>query len=225
MIVNHFLGIHNSNIHASLQNGMMQKHSMDGLSNLHDTTEAKREVGDSSTNFHIRALLLDLLGGIDEVNTIVVVLFEPCPNSQDIGIKDDILRWEMYLLHQNVIGALANADLVLLCCCLTFFVKSHHHNCCSVLPQQGGVLNEQLLSNLEGDRVHNALSLAPLETSQHNLKLGGIKHERHFGNLWISHSNLDKLLHGSQTIQETIININVNYMGTILHLLFGNVHG
>ena len=204
---------------------MVEEYCMDRFPDLHDSTETKGQVRDSSTDLHIWTLLLDSLGSLDEINTIVVVFLKPCTNSQHIGIKDDILRRETNLVHKDVIGPLTDADLLLFCGSLALLIKGHYHNSCTMLAQQSGLLNKELLSYLQGDRVHNTLALAPLQPSHDNLKLGCIQHKRNLGHLWVSDGNLDKLLHSSQTIQKTIIHIDINHMGTILHLLLGNIHG
>mmetsp|Transcript_21059 Transcript_21059/g.36217 ORF Transcript_21059/g.36217 Transcript_21059/m.36217 type:complete len:249 (+) Transcript_21059:2167-2913(+) len=204
---------------------MLQKHRMDRLANLHHTTESKRQVGDTSTDLHVWALLLDCLCCVDEVNTIVCMLLHSRSNCQHVGVKDDVLRRETNFIHQDVIRALADSDFLIFRGCLAFLVEGHHNHCTTMLPQQGGLLLEELLPNLQGDGVHNALSLAPLQTSKHNLKLRRIKHEGDLGHLWLCHRNLHKLLHRSKTIQHAIIHIDINHMRSILNLLLRNVHG
>ena len=145
-------------------------------------------------------MLLDRLRGVDEVNSIVDVLLHSSADRQHVGIEDDILRGETHLVHQDIVRALANADLLVRGGSLAVLVESHHNNGSSVLSQQSGLLLEELHANLERNRVHNGLSLAPLQSCHDNIKLGCVKHKRNLGNVWLSHSDLHKLLHGRQTV-------------------------
>mmetsp|Transcript_39761 Transcript_39761/g.119534 ORF Transcript_39761/g.119534 Transcript_39761/m.119534 type:complete len:219 (-) Transcript_39761:1570-2226(-) len=204
---------------------MMQEHCMDRLANFGHPSEAKRQVRNAATDLHVRALLLDALSGVDEINTIVIVLFHSSANCKHIGIKDDILRRKAHFIHQHVIRTLANSDLLILLSSLTIFIEGHHNHSSSMLLQQSRLLLEQLLANFQGDGVHDRLALAPLQSCHHNLKLRSIQHERHLAYLRLCHSNLHKLLHCCQPIQHTIIHVDINNMGTILHLGLGNIHG
>ena len=93
-----------------------------------------------------------------------------------------------------------------------------------MLLQQRRLLLEQLLANLKRDGIHNRLALAPLQAGHDNLKLRGIQHERHLGNLWLGDGDLDKLLHRCKSIQHAIINIDVDNVCSIFDLGLGNVH-
>jgi hypothetical protein len=66
------------------------------------------------------------------------VLFDPCCDRQNVGIEDDVFRWEPHLMDQQVIGPLADSDFVILVGSLTFLVKCHHNRCGSVLSNQFG---------------------------------------------------------------------------------------
>ena len=76
---------------------------MDRLADLCHSAKAKRQVRNSSTDLHIRTLLLDGLHCVDEVNTIVGVLLHTGTNGQHIRIEYNILGRELYFVHQNVI--------------------------------------------------------------------------------------------------------------------------
>mmetsp|Transcript_26852 Transcript_26852/g.37750 ORF Transcript_26852/g.37750 Transcript_26852/m.37750 type:complete len:207 (-) Transcript_26852:40-660(-) len=197
---------------------------MDRFTNLHHTTESKRQVRNTTTNLHIRTYFFDCLHSIDKVNTVVRVLFHTSTNSQHIRIEHNVFRWETNFVHQNIVRTLANTDFFRFCCSLTFFVKGHHYYSSTVLSQQSRVFLEEFFTDLQGNRIHNRFTLTPFQTCHHNVKLGSIQHKGHLRHLRFRHSNLDKLLHRSKSIQHTIINIDINHMGTIFHLLFRNVH-
>lgn len=56
--------------------------------------------------------LLDALAGVDEVDAVVVVLLEPRGDGEDVGVEDDVLGREAHLVHQDVVRALADLDLL-----------------------------------------------------------------------------------------------------------------
>ena len=197
---------------------------MDGFTNLHHTSESERQVGNTSTNLHIWTLLLDCLGCLDKVNTVICMFFHSSSNGQHIRIENNILWRKLHFIHQNVIRTLADSYFFRFCCCLTFLVECHYYHRCSVLLQQCCLLLKQLLSHLQTDGVHNCLTLAPLQTCHHNLKLRCIKHEWHLGHIWLSHCDLHKLLHCSYSIQQAVIYIDVDHMCSVFHLLLRNVH-
>mmetsp|Transcript_21789 Transcript_21789/g.32113 ORF Transcript_21789/g.32113 Transcript_21789/m.32113 type:complete len:275 (-) Transcript_21789:1416-2240(-) len=217
--------IHNTNVHSRIQDRMMQEHRVDRLANLGHSTESKRQVRNSSRNLHIRTLLLNGLHSIDEVHSVVGMLLHTGSNSQHIGIKNNILWWKLDLIHQNVIRTLANAHLLICGGGLTILIEGHTDYGSSMLLQQSRLLLEKFLSNLQRNRVDNGLTLAPLQTCHDNLKLRGIKHKWHLAHIRLGHSDLHKLLHGSNSIQQTIIDIDINHMSSILDLLLCNVHG
>ena len=49
-----------------------------------------------------------ILRRFDEIDGVVVVLFDASRNRQDVGIEDDVVRIEPGLLGQQLVGALAD---------------------------------------------------------------------------------------------------------------------
>mmetsp|Transcript_34718 Transcript_34718/g.51586 ORF Transcript_34718/g.51586 Transcript_34718/m.51586 type:complete len:318 (+) Transcript_34718:1780-2733(+) len=144
---------------------------------------------------------------------------------QHVWVKDDIFRWKPNFVDKDIITPLADPDFVFFGRSLTFLVKRHHYNSCSVLLQQSGLLLEQLLPDLQRYRVYNTLALTPLQTSNNNFELGRIQHERNLRYLGFSNRNLYKLLHCCKTVKEPVVNVNVDNMSPIFHLLLRNIHG
>ena len=93
-----------------------------------------------------------------------------------------------------------------------------------MLLQQRRMLLEKSLAHLQRDRVHDGFSLTPFQTSQHNLELAGIQHERDLGNIGLGNGDLHKFLHRSETVKHAVIDVDVNDVSTILNLLLGNIH-
>eukprot|EP00983_Pelagomonas_calceolata_P062947 1147521-Pelagomonas_calceolata.AAC.3 len=55
----------------------------------------------TATDLGTRAQPLDLRGGGEEVHSIVVVLRQAGPNGQDIGVKNDILKQDLF--HRKIL--------------------------------------------------------------------------------------------------------------------------
>lgn len=75
-------------------------------------SEGKGDVGYTTADLASWAPLLNLCGGIDEVHSIVVVLCHAGADSENVGIKDDILWIETHLLYQDLVGTGADTDLI-----------------------------------------------------------------------------------------------------------------
>ena len=74
--------------------------------------EGEGEVGDAAGNLAPGAEALDLARGVDEINSVVVVLLHAGADGQDVGIEDDVLGVEADLLHEELEGAAADAHLL-----------------------------------------------------------------------------------------------------------------
>jgi len=84
------------------------------------------------------------------------------------------------------------------------------------------LLDEVLFTTLERDGVDDALALDTLEASLDDVELGRVDHEGDFGDVGVSNSELQELLHGSDTIEETFVKVKVQNLGTFLDLLTSN---
>jgi hypothetical protein len=90
---------------------VVKENGMDGLPDLHYSPESKGKIGNTTTDLHVRTLLLDGLASSDEVNAIVGVLLHAGADRKDVGVKDDVLGRELYLVDEDVIRTLADAYL------------------------------------------------------------------------------------------------------------------
>ena len=96
----------------------------------HHVVAAEREgdVGNPAGDLGAGQVLLDPAGGIDEIQRVVVMLLDAGGDGQDVGIEDDVVRIETHLIDENPIGALADADLLLIAGGLAVFIEGHHHH-------------------------------------------------------------------------------------------------
>ena len=89
--------------------------------------------------------------GIDEVDSVVVVFFDTGSDRKDVGVKDDVFRWEANLVNQNVVRPFADFFLALLGIGLAFFVKGHYYHSCAITLAQTGLHLEGLDAFLHGN--------------------------------------------------------------------------
>ena len=66
-------------------------------------------------------------------------------DGKDIGVKDDVFRWETNFLGQDAVGALGNFHFARNGVGLAFFVKSHDDDGGAVAAGQARLLHELLL--------------------------------------------------------------------------------
>ena len=96
-----------------------------------------------------RELIFQYLGGLDEVDRVVVMLFDTCSDGEYVGIEDDVLRRETDFVHQNTVRSPANGDLSFNSIGLAFFVESHHDHCGAVSAYCFSLLSERFFALLE----------------------------------------------------------------------------
>ena len=78
---------------------MMEEGRVKGSADSLVASEAKCDVGDSTTDLGARADSLDLPSGTDKVHSIVVMLRQPGTNGEDVGVKDNVLGVETNVLN------------------------------------------------------------------------------------------------------------------------------
>jgi hypothetical protein len=98
--------------------------------------EAERHIGHTTRHFGAWQILFDPTRGFNEVDGVVVVLFNAGGNGKNIRIKNNVFGREVHLVHQHAIGAFANFNFALVGVSLAFFVKRHHHRCSTIALDQ-----------------------------------------------------------------------------------------
>ena len=102
IIVNwQFSSIDNTHVHTIL-NCMVKEDRVEGLTEVDKPTERERKVGESTTDVHVGAGLLDCFTSLDVVLCVVVVLIHTSGDRQNIQVKDDVLREEIDRLQEVV---------------------------------------------------------------------------------------------------------------------------
>ena len=122
---------------------------MNGFTYRLVATERKGHVTHAAGDLGVWQILGDVLTAVDEINRVVVVLFNPCGNGKDVRVEDDVFGCEADLINQNTIGAFTDFVLTLLGIGLAFFIKGHNDNGRAIAFATLGFLNELLFAFFE----------------------------------------------------------------------------
>ena len=195
---------------------------MHRLADLVVAAEAERDVRDAAADLGVRQVGLDPPRGVDEVDRVVVVLLHAGGDGEDVRIEDDVFGREADLVDQDAVGALADADLVLVGRGLALLVERHHDDRRAVLEDRAGVLAEPLFAFLQRDRVDDALALQALEPGLDDLPLRGVDHEGHLGDLGLAAEQLQEAGHRRDAVDHPLVHADVDDVGAVLDLLPGD---
>ena len=88
-----------------------------------------------------------------------------------------------------------------------------------------GLLEEIGLALLERDRVDDRLALGAAETGLDDGKVGRVDHEGDLGNVGLGGDEVDKLGHGRDTVEKTLVHVDIDDLGAVLDLLAGDREG
>ena len=119
---------------------------------------------DAAADLGVRQVRLDPARRVDEVDGVVVVLLDAGGDGEDVGIEDDVLGREADLVDEDAVGALADADLVVVGRGLALLVEGHDDDGGAVLAGRSRACSRNfVLAFLERDGVDDALALQALE--------------------------------------------------------------
>mmetsp|Transcript_4876 Transcript_4876/g.16886 ORF Transcript_4876/g.16886 Transcript_4876/m.16886 type:complete len:474 (+) Transcript_4876:1973-3394(+) len=218
LVLNHLSRVDDAHVHAS-NAGVVEERAVERAAHRLVAAEREGEVGHAARNLGARAHTLDLAGGVDEVDAVVVVLLHTGADGEDVRVEDDVLRVEAHLLHEDAVGARADANLLRLRGRLALLIERHHHNGGAVALDELPVADELVLTTLERDGVDDALALRALEARLDHVELARVDHERHLGRVRLGHKEVHKLGHRRHGVDEPVVHIDVDDVGARLHLL------
>ncbi len=173
----------------------------------------------------MRQVLLDPPRGADEIQRVVRVLFHARCHGQDVGIEDDVFGRKADFIHENPVGALRNANLVLVTRGLALLVKRHHHRSRAILQNRPRMFAKFRLALLERNRIHNALALYAFQARLNHFPLRRVHHERHFGHFRLAPKQLQVTRHRGYAVDHALVHADVEHVGAVFHLLPGHADG
>ena len=113
---------------------------MHGLTNRLVATEREGQVRHAPGDMRQRHGPADRSRRFDEVDAVIVVLFDTCGDREDVRIENDILRRQTRHFRQQLVGAGADFDLALIAIRLTRFIECHDDNGSAVHAHQPRLL-------------------------------------------------------------------------------------
>ena len=173
----------------------------------------------------MRAGLSDPLGRTDEVDAIVVVLFNARRDRKNVRVKYDVFGWETDVLGQDPIGTGADFDLAIFGIGLAAFVKGHEDDCGTISTTKGRLLAELLFAFFHGDRIDDGLALDALQARLDHLPLRTIDHDRHAGDVRLCRNQVQVIDHRLFAVDKAFIHVDVDDLRAIFDLLAGDVQG
>ncbi len=217
-------GVDDAHVHAGLDR-VKQKRRVDGFADDVIAAERKRQVADPAADLHAWARRLDDARGLDEVDGVVVVLFEPGGDGEDVGIEDDVGRIEAGLFGQNLVRALTDRDLALDGIRLSDLVEGHDYDAGAKALNDLRLVEKVGLAFLEADRVDDALALGALEPGLEHRPLRAVDHHRDTGNLRLGRDVVEERRHGLLGIEHALVHVDVDEVGAVADLLGRDLHG
>ena len=211
-------GVDDAHVHAG-GDGVIEERRVHRLADLVVAAEAERDVRDAAADLRVREIRLDPARGVDEVDRVVVVLLHAGGDGEDVRIEDDVFGREADLVDEDAVGALADADLVLVGRGLALLVERHHDDRGAVLEDRVRVLAEDVFAFLQRDRVDDALALQAFEAGFDDLPLRGVDHEGHLGDLGLAAEQLQEAGHRRDAVDHPFVHADVDDVGAVLDLL------
>ena len=162
---------------------------------------------------------LELAHRLDELDRVVVVLLDAGADRQDVDVEDDVFGREAGLLGEQLVGALADGDLVVLGDGLPLFVERHHDHRGAVAADQPGLAEELFLAPLQADRVDDRLALHALEPRLDDAPLGAVDHDRDLGDARVGRDQVQEPGHRLLAVDQALVHVDVEDVGAPLDLV------
>ena len=144
---------------------------------------------------------------------------------EDVGIEDDVFGRETGLFREQVVGPLADRHATFDVGGLPLLVEGHDDDGGAVAADRPRVPQERLLPLLEADGVDDALALDALEPGFQDLESRTVNHHGHAGDVRLAGEEREELRHHGRAVEHPLVDIDVDDVGTVLHLLPGNADG
>ena len=170
----------------------------------------------------MRERFLDDARGLEEIDGVVVVLLDAGRDGENVRVEDDVLGRETGPGGEQLVRACADADLFVARRGLTLFVEGHHDGGGAVAADEPGAAQKFFLAVLERDRVYDALALQALQPLLEHAPLRRIEHDRHPADLGLGGDEVEELHHGRLTVDQRLVDVDVDDVGATLDLLAGD---
>ncbi len=202
--------------------GVIEEGGVHGFAHAVVATEREGHVADAADHVGVGAGLLDLGAGLDEGQSVEVVLLDAGGHRQHVGVEDDVLGREAHLVHQDAVGPRAHGHLALQGVGLTVLVEGHADRGRAVAAHQTGSALELQLAVLETDGVDHRLALQALESGLQHLPARGVNHDRNTADVGLRGDQVQEAGHGGHGVDHALVHVDVQQVGPAFHLLAGH---
>ena len=192
---------------------------MHGLANRIVAAERKGNVAHPAADPRVGQVLFDPARGLDEIDSVVVVLLDAGGHGEDVRIENDVFRREADFLDKDLVGAAADFFAALEVVRLTLFVEGHDNHGRAVTHDLTGLFLEFLLPLFERDGVHHTLALHAAEAGFDHLELRGVDHDRDLRDIRLAGDKLEEFGHGRRSIEHPLVHVDVDDLRAGLDLL------
>ena len=216
-------GVDDRHVHTR-RNGVVQEDGMHRLADRLVASEREGQVGQSARDMDMGTPRLDLAASLYEIDAVIVVLLDPRCHGKDVGIEDDVLGREADP-EQQLVGALANFDLALFRVGLADLVERHHHHGGAVVHAFARVIEELFLAFLHADGIHDRLAADAFQPRLDHIPFRTVDHDRDPRDVGFGLDQLEKRRHRLVRVEQTLIHVDVEHLGTGFYLLESHFDG
>jgi hypothetical protein len=200
------------------RNGMIQEDRMHRPPNGLVAAKREGEVREPARIMGVRAQNAQFLKCLDEIDAVIIMLFNSRRDRKNIGIENDVLRRKADAGEQ-VVSALADFDLALFGIGLPGLVERHHDDCRTISHTQPRVMQECFFAFLHRDRVHDWFARNAFQTSLDHAPFGAIDHQRYTRDVRFGRNALDEGRHRLMRVEQPFIHVNVDNLRAIFNLI------
>jgi len=165
------------------------------------------------------------LGRFNEINGVIIVLFDTGCDCENVWIKDDVAGREANVLRQDFERALTDFNLARGGIGLAHFIERHDHNRCAIGQALACLLAELVLALFHRDRVHDRLTLNAFKACFDDVPFGAVNHHRDARNIRLSCDQVKECGHRGCAVQHAFVHIDVDNLGAVLNLLARHFDG
>ena len=180
--------------------------------------KTERQVREAAREMRVRAADADHLHRLDEVDRIIVMLFKPRRDREDIGIEDDVLGRKADR-HQELVGALADLDLAVFRVGLPDLVERHHDDRGAIGHAFARMAQELLLAFLHADRIDDRLAGDTFEAGLDHIPFRAVDHHRNACDIGLGGDQLQEGRHRIFGVEQAFVHIDVDHLRAIFDLL------
>src|SRR5437867_2037742 len=211
-------GINDTHIQAG-KDGVIKKRRMHRVAHHFVSTKRKRDVTDAAIDFRQRKSGFNAACRFDEADSVIVVFLDAGRNSEDIRIKNDVLRREAHFFGQDAVRPSADFHFAVGGIGLTLFVKGHHDDRSSVAPDLSGVIFKDVFPFFQADGIDDTFALNTFQSGLDHGPTRAVDHNGNARDVRLDRNQIQESRHCGFRIQKPFIHIDVDDLRAAFHLV------